>query len=87
MYTITDVPELAEWMRSKVALHPSFRPLTEEELEADVAAGLLVTSSEEGQKVERNSGQVNAFHDLASPLWPILRILCMSLCGLQAPGL
>ncbi|KAK9826974.1 hypothetical protein WJX74_002274 [Apatococcus lobatus] len=57
MYTITDVPELAEWMKSKVAAHPSFRPLTQEELDADVAAGLLITSSEEGQKVERNSGQ------------------------------
>ena len=58
MYTITDVPDLAEWMKSKVAAHPSFRPLTQEELDADVAAGLLITSSEEGQKVERNAGQV-----------------------------
>ncbi len=62
MYTITDVPELAEWMKSKVAAHPSFRPLSQEELDADVAAGLLITSSEEGQKVERNSGQVNVYH-------------------------
>ena len=59
MYTITDVPELAGWMKSKVAAHPSFRPLTAEELEADVAAGFLITSSEEGQKVERNLGQVS----------------------------
>lgn len=66
MYTITDVPELAEWMRSKVAAHPSFRPLTPEEMEADVAAGLLITSSEEGQKVERNMGQVRI---LAHLLW------------------
>ena len=63
MYTITDVPELAEWMKSKVLAHPSFRPLTQEELDADVAAGLLITSSEEGQKVERNNGQVGSAND------------------------
>lgn len=66
MYTITDVPELAEWMKSKVAAHPSFRALTQEEMEADVAAELLITSSEEGQKVERNMGQVRT---LVPVLW------------------
>ena len=99
MYTITDVPELAEWMNSKVAAHPSFRPLTKEELEADVAAGLLITSSEEGQKVERNLGQVTcAFrHQMFGvqilPSWamvvscPDLKVLCVRFLSRAIPGL
>ena len=75
MYTITDVPELAEWMKSKVAAHPSFRPLTQQELDADVAAGLLITSSEEGQKVERNSGQV---------CWPLMLLQHPVFCRLSS---
>ena len=38
--------------------HPLFQRLSDEELQGDVAAGLLDSATEEGQKVARNSGQV-----------------------------
>lgn len=56
LYTITDVPELGEWMRSKLESHPLFERVSDEELAADPAAGLLDKSSEEGLKVARNGG-------------------------------
>lgn len=56
IYTITDVPELGTWMREKLAAHPMFDPVSEEELAADPAAQLLTQASEEGQKVARNEG-------------------------------
>lgn len=39
--------------------HPLFERLSDEELEADLAACLLASATEEGQKVARNSGQVS----------------------------
>ncbi|WIA18882.1 hypothetical protein OEZ85_003555 [Tetradesmus obliquus] len=57
LYTITDVPELGEWILSKLEAHPMFDPVPEEELEADPAAGLLAAASEEAQKVARNEGK------------------------------
>uniref|UniRef100_A0A7S0YB59 tRNA (guanine-N(7)-)-methyltransferase n=1 Tax=Polytomella parva TaxID=51329 RepID=A0A7S0YB59_9CHLO len=56
LYTISDVPELGDWMKSKLDDHPMFEPVSEEELQNDPAAGLLTESSEEGQKVARNQG-------------------------------
>ncbi|XP_058780651.1 tRNA (guanine-N(7)-)-methyltransferase-like [Vicia villosa] len=57
IYTITDVEELGEWMKSCLENHPLFEPLTEKELEADPAVKLLTSATEEGQKVARNDGQ------------------------------
>eukprot|EP00245_Coleochaete_scutata_P007142 TRINITY_DN22243_c0_g1_i1.p1 TRINITY_DN22243_c0_g1~~TRINITY_DN22243_c0_g1_i1.p1 ORF type:complete len:323 (-),score=70.12 TRINITY_DN22243_c0_g1_i1:47-1015(-) len=57
LYTITDVEELHQWMASNIDAHPLFRRLTETELADDVAAGLLISATEEGQKVERNQGK------------------------------
>ncbi|KAJ6745224.1 3-DEOXY-D-MANNO-OCTULOSONIC-ACID TRANSFERASE/TRNA GUANINE-N 7 - -METHYLTRANSFERASE [Salix koriyanagi] len=57
IYTITDVEELGDWMKSCLENHPMFEALTEEELEADPAVKLLNTATEEGQKVARNEGQ------------------------------
>ncbi|KAI8463324.1 MAG: putative methyltransferase-domain-containing protein [Monoraphidium minutum] len=56
LYTITDVPELGEWMRSKLEAHPMFEALPEAEVESDPAAQLLAEATEEGQKVARNGG-------------------------------
>ena len=56
LYTITDVEELGNWMKSKLDAHPMFEPLTQEELDADPAAQILATVTEEGQKVARNGG-------------------------------
>jgi tRNA (guanine-N7-)-methyltransferase len=57
IYTITDVGELGEWMKTCLDNHPMFEALTEEELQADPAVKLLCTATEEGQKVARNGGQ------------------------------
>ncbi|KAJ6406046.1 hypothetical protein OIU84_009718 [Salix udensis] len=57
IYTITDVEELGDWMKSCLENHPMFEALAEEELEADPAVKLLNTATEEGQKVARNEGQ------------------------------
>ncbi|GLC33046.1 hypothetical protein PLESTB_000376800 [Pleodorina starrii] len=69
LYTISDVPELGEWMKAKLEAHPLFERVSEEELEADPAAGLLALSSEEGQKVARNGGATyrNVYRRLAAP--------------------
>lgn len=57
IYTITDVEELGEWMKSCLEDHPMFEALTEKELEADPVVKLLSSATEEGQKVSRNGGQ------------------------------
>ncbi|MED6196070.1 hypothetical protein PIB30_043844 [Stylosanthes scabra] len=57
IYTITDVEELGDWMKSCLENHPMFEALTEKELEADPVVKLLSSATEEGQKVARNGGQ------------------------------
>lgn len=57
LYTVTDVEELYLWMDRHLASHPLFAKLSEEEARADPIAPLLVSSSEEGLKVERNGGK------------------------------
>uniref|UniRef100_A0A803LUC5 tRNA (guanine-N(7)-)-methyltransferase n=1 Tax=Chenopodium quinoa TaxID=63459 RepID=A0A803LUC5_CHEQI len=57
IYTITDVEELGVWMRTCLENHPIFEGITDEELEADPVVKLLVSATEEGQKVARNGGQ------------------------------
>jgi len=57
IYTITDVEELGDWMRSCMEDHPLFTFVPDEELEADPVVKLLISATEEGQKVARNGGQ------------------------------
>lgn len=57
IYTITDVEELGEWMKTCLENHPLFEPLLDDELQADPAIKLLTSATEEGQKVARNGGQ------------------------------
>uniref|UniRef100_A0A0A9GMA5 tRNA (guanine-N(7)-)-methyltransferase n=1 Tax=Arundo donax TaxID=35708 RepID=A0A0A9GMA5_ARUDO len=57
IYTITDVEELGEWMRSCLEKHPMFEAVPDEEIKADPVVKLLSTATEEGQKVARNGGQ------------------------------
>ncbi|KAF9660604.1 hypothetical protein SADUNF_Sadunf18G0002900 [Salix dunnii] len=57
IYTITDVEELGEWMKTCLDNHPMFEALTEQELQANPAVKLLSTATEEGQKVAWNGGQ------------------------------
>ncbi|CAA6672507.1 unnamed protein product [Spirodela intermedia] len=57
IYTITDVEELGEWMRSCMEEHPLFEAVPEEEVDEDPVAALLCSATEEGQKVARNGGE------------------------------
>ncbi|KAJ7567291.1 hypothetical protein O6H91_02G141200 [Diphasiastrum complanatum] len=57
LYTITDVEELGEWMKSNLEAHPLFERLSEKELTEDPVVPLLTLATEEGQKVARNNGQ------------------------------
>lgn len=60
IYTITDVHDLHEWMKSHLESFPLFEPITEESLRADGKGHVLdavFASTEEGKKVERNGGQ------------------------------
>uniref|UniRef100_A0A915EYX7 tRNA (guanine-N(7)-)-methyltransferase n=1 Tax=Echinococcus canadensis TaxID=519352 RepID=A0A915EYX7_9CEST len=69
IYTMTDVPELAQWMEDKLSVHPLFRqchhlclPVSVETLESlesasveDATVGLLASGvTEEGQKAARD---------------------------------
>lgn len=57
LYTITDVEDLAIWMREKLEAHPLFEQISEEDLASDPAATYIETVTEEGQKVKSNGGK------------------------------
>lgn len=57
VYTITDVPELHQWMCTHFEEHPLFERVPLEELSEDPIVGHLGTSTEEGKKVLRNGGK------------------------------
>ena len=67
--------QVGVWMREKLAAHPCFEPLSEEELAADPAVALLNKATEEGQKVARNEGQVCSCCGVQA-CWP-----CLGLTG------
>jgi len=58
LYTITDVEDLAIWMREKLESHPMFEKIPEDELAKDPAATFIETETEEGKKVARNGGSI-----------------------------
>ncbi|XP_037092268.1 tRNA (guanine-N(7)-)-methyltransferase-like [Pollicipes pollicipes] len=57
LYTLTDVRDLHDWMVRHLEDHPLFQRLSEQELSEDPVVSQLFDSSEEGQKVTRNSGE------------------------------
>lgn len=57
LYTATDVEELHQWMTSVLNEHPLFEQLSDSVTAADPVFSLLDDTTEEGQKVARNSGQ------------------------------
>lgn len=60
VYTITDVRDLHDWMKSHLAAFPLFEPVTEETLREEGKGAILDAvygSTEEGKKVERNMGE------------------------------
>ena len=59
MYTITDVHDLHEWMKSYLEAFPLFQSVDEDTLRAEGKGPILdavYNSTEEGKKVERNKG-------------------------------
>ncbi|KAI0926386.1 tRNA (guanine-N(7)-)-methyltransferase (tRNA(m7G46)-methyltransferase) [Taiwanofungus camphoratus] len=59
VYTITDVHDLHEWMKTHLEAFPLFEYASEEDLRAEGKGQILdavYTSTEEGKKVERNKG-------------------------------
>ncbi|GMH35258.1 hypothetical protein BSKO_03126 [Bryopsis sp. KO-2023] len=58
LYTITDVAELGEWMKSKLDEHPMYERISEEACAQDPVVEILAECSEEGQKVKRAEGKV-----------------------------
>ncbi|EGN99005.1 hypothetical protein SERLA73DRAFT_181788 [Serpula lacrymans var. lacrymans S7.3] len=59
IYTITDVHDLHEWMKSHLEAFPLFEGISEEALRSQGCGPILdavYSSTEEGKKVERNGG-------------------------------
>ncbi|XP_068519685.1 tRNA (guanine-N(7)-)-methyltransferase [Anas acuta] len=56
-YTITDVPEVHEWMARHFRAHPLFEEVPLEELSQDPVVARLATCTEEGRKVQRGGGR------------------------------
>lgn len=54
LYTITDVAELGEWMRSNLEQHPLFEPLSEEELVSQLL--LVMPHAQAGARPLRATG-------------------------------
>lgn len=74
IYTVTDVLDLHEWMVKHLDQHPLFRRLTTEETDADPCIPSVMQDTEEGKKVERNSGQkylavYERLNDMDMPTW------------------
>uniref|UniRef100_A0A8C0H5R6 tRNA (guanine-N(7)-)-methyltransferase n=1 Tax=Chelonoidis abingdonii TaxID=106734 RepID=A0A8C0H5R6_CHEAB len=57
VYTITDVEEVHEWMVGHFSGHPLFVQVPLEDLGGDPIVRRLGTSTEEGKKVQQNSGK------------------------------
>ncbi|KAJ1696118.1 hypothetical protein LUZ63_004630 [Rhynchospora breviuscula] len=57
IYTVTDVEELGDWMKSCLENHPLFEAVGEDDISTDPVVKLLISATEEGQKVARNGGQ------------------------------
>lgn len=60
VYTVTDVKDLHDWMVAHFDKFPLFARVSEEELRAEghgPVVDAVMTSTEEGKKVERNNGQ------------------------------
>lgn len=60
VYTITDVKDLHDWMKTHLDAFPLFESVSEDVLRAEGKGPILdavCTSTEEGKKVERNGGE------------------------------
>jgi len=57
VYIATDVKDLYDWMVQHFKKHPLFEEIPDSEVKADEMLNLIISSTEEGKKVERNEGQ------------------------------
>lgn len=57
LYCITDVEELHEWHIKACDAHPLFRRLSAQETEEDPCVQAMISTTEEGKKVERTGGK------------------------------
>ncbi|VDO01652.1 unnamed protein product [Rodentolepis nana] len=70
IYTMTDVPELAEWMETKMSAHPLFRRSVEKASDEDDIVGLLACGvTEEGKKAAREGrgSTISVFERISDP--------------------
>ncbi|KAG7167655.1 tRNA (guanine-N(7)-)-methyltransferase-like [Homarus americanus] len=69
VYTVTDVKDLYDWMVRHFSEHPLFVRLNEDNMADDPVVKYLFESTEEGQKVSRNSGDkfLAVFQRVADP--------------------
>jgi tRNA (guanine-N7-)-methyltransferase len=58
LYTVTDVEDLHKWMVKHLDEHPLFERIADGELQQDPLIPLVLSSTEEGNKVERLKGDV-----------------------------
>ncbi|PVV03980.1 hypothetical protein BB560_000632 [Smittium megazygosporum] len=56
LYTVTDVKDLHDWMRSHLDVFPLFERIPDSEFEGDLVVSAVCNSTEEGRKVARNNG-------------------------------
>jgi len=56
-YTVTDVEDLFEWMTKHLTEHPLFERVSEKDMNNDPVVPLILTSSEEAKKVEKEDGK------------------------------
>jgi len=56
LYTVTDVKDLHDWMVEHLTAFPLFERVPDEALQGDPVFDAIITSTEEGKKVERNQG-------------------------------
>ena len=57
LYTATDVQDLFDWQVSQLDNHPLFKRLEADQLEYDPCVQIMLTRTEESQKIDRSKGQ------------------------------
>uniref|UniRef100_A0A5S6QYH4 tRNA (guanine-N(7)-)-methyltransferase n=1 Tax=Trichuris muris TaxID=70415 RepID=A0A5S6QYH4_TRIMR len=69
IYLATDVSEYMDWARTLFNEHPLFTSICEDQLMSDPLREIILSSTEEGQKVTRNKGQkfLAAFQRIEDP--------------------
>ncbi|KAI9094421.1 hypothetical protein DFS34DRAFT_716910 [Phlyctochytrium arcticum] len=72
LYTVTDVRDLHEWMVKHLDEHPLFVRLSKEEEASDPCVPCVMQETEEGKKVERNSGDkfLACYRRVETPVYP-----------------